>query len=204
MTPKVTLAQMIWNALKDPPPELPGPDFTIEQIAVLCWQKYPGVFGLKGYEDRHPDVNKVVATVVGQKRMAHKGQLVRTAPGVYALGEPPPSGAENGNGRRVPYLRPANEDHENLARWLDKLSATRAYQKFCERGVSVVNRLDAMEFFGARKIEDLPIKSREVLGLTGRMRGVDGLDERLVNGVAAAAEAFAKTLPRRFGERIER
>lgn len=57
--------------------ELVGP-FTFERLAVHCWRRCPSRFGLKGFERRYPDTNKLSQVVFHRaKGLLAKGRLVR-------------------------------------------------------------------------------------------------------------------------------
>jgi hypothetical protein len=59
--------------------------FTAEALIVDAWRKYPQTFGLKGFEDQHPDSNKVLASIMGEKGLARRGWLVKMGQKLYAL-----------------------------------------------------------------------------------------------------------------------
>src|SRR6516164_2489687 len=49
--------------------------FTAEALIVAVWERYPQSFGLKGFEERHPDSNKVLSALMGEKGLAKRGWL---------------------------------------------------------------------------------------------------------------------------------
>ena len=59
--------------------------FSAESLVVGSWQKFPKTFGLKGYSDLYPDSNKVLASIMGVKGLAHRGWLVKMGQKLYAL-----------------------------------------------------------------------------------------------------------------------
>lgn len=59
--------------------------FTAEALTVEAWQRYPRTFGLRGYHERHPDSNKVLTSLMGEKGLARKGWLVKVGQKLYAL-----------------------------------------------------------------------------------------------------------------------
>ena len=59
--------------------------FSAEALIVAAWQKYPRTFGLKGYEERHPDSNKVLAGIMGEKGLPRRGWLAKVGQKLYAL-----------------------------------------------------------------------------------------------------------------------
>ncbi len=59
--------------------------FSAEALIVAAWQKYPRTFGLKGYDEQHPDSNKVLASIMGEKGLTRRGWLSKPAQKLYAL-----------------------------------------------------------------------------------------------------------------------
>ncbi|MBY0232722.1 MAG: hypothetical protein K2W96_25865 [Gemmataceae bacterium] len=59
--------------------------FSAEALIVGAWQKYPQTFGLKGFEDKHPDSNKVLAGIMGEKGLPNRGWMVKVGQKLYAL-----------------------------------------------------------------------------------------------------------------------
>src|SRR5262249_11209814 len=59
--------------------------FSAEALIVASWQKFPRTFGLKGYADQHPDSNKILSSIMGEKGLARRGWLVKMGQKMYAL-----------------------------------------------------------------------------------------------------------------------
>jgi hypothetical protein len=59
--------------------------FTAETLIVASWRQYPETFGLRGYVDQHPDSNKVLSSIMGEKGLARRGWLVKMGKKEYAL-----------------------------------------------------------------------------------------------------------------------
>jgi hypothetical protein len=59
--------------------------FSAELLIVSAWQKYPRTFGLKGYEEQHPDSNKVLAGIMGEKGLPRRGWLTKVGRKTYTL-----------------------------------------------------------------------------------------------------------------------
>lgn len=59
--------------------------FTAEELIVAVWQRYPKPFGLKGFVERHPDANKVLTSLMGEKGIVRRGWLVKMGQKLYAL-----------------------------------------------------------------------------------------------------------------------
>ena len=59
--------------------------FSFEQLAVACWEKWPKVFGLKGYTDRHPDAHRVLLELVGVKGLVSREFFLKHAAKTYSI-----------------------------------------------------------------------------------------------------------------------
>jgi hypothetical protein len=59
--------------------------FSAEALIVASWQHFPKTFGLKGYADLHPDSNKVLSSIMGERGLAKRGLLVKMGQKLYAL-----------------------------------------------------------------------------------------------------------------------
>ncbi len=93
---------------------LPSP-FTTAQLAVAAWQADPQGFGLDGYK-QHPDHNKVVAMLC--KHILHQGLLVRSAPGLYIVGEPNAHARKQRQEARPESVKPVPKKDDNLVQRL--------------------------------------------------------------------------------------
>jgi hypothetical protein len=59
--------------------------FSAEALIVSAWQKFPRTFGLKGYADQHPDSNKVLSSIMGERGLARRGWLSKMGQKLYSL-----------------------------------------------------------------------------------------------------------------------
>jgi hypothetical protein len=59
--------------------------FTAETLIVASWRQFPETFGLKGYVDQHPDSNKVLSSIMGEKGLARRGWLIKMGKKEYAI-----------------------------------------------------------------------------------------------------------------------
>lgn len=59
--------------------------FSAESLIVVCWQKFPRTFGLKGYADLYPDSNKVLSSIMGERGLARRGWLSKMGQKLYSL-----------------------------------------------------------------------------------------------------------------------
>jgi hypothetical protein len=59
--------------------------FTAEDIIVRAWMDFPESFGLRGYQDRHPDSNRVLAKLMGALGLCGRGWLEQTDTKTYRM-----------------------------------------------------------------------------------------------------------------------
>lgn len=138
--------------------------FTAEALIVASWQRFPGTFGLKGFAEKHPDSNKILSSIMGEKGLARRGWLVKMGQKLYAMTregrnvvrrvmlqeeEPVPAGSATRLGREQ-------------ERFLKTLFDSSAVQKFEDNRKHELSFADACRFWS----------------VTENMRG-DQLDERL-------------------------
>jgi hypothetical protein len=138
--------------------------FSAEALIVASWEKFPRTFGLKGFADRHPDSNKILSSIMGEKGLVRRGWLVKLGQKMYGISR---------DGRTVVRRIMLQEDEPLPAPSLVKLSRdqdkflqhlleTSAYQKFEENRKTELTFADACRFWG----------------ITENMKG-DALDERM-------------------------
>ena len=59
--------------------------FTAEELLVEAWKLNPDAFGLRGFEDQHPDANKVYTKLDGRKGLVAEGFITKSGRRVYRL-----------------------------------------------------------------------------------------------------------------------
>jgi hypothetical protein len=59
--------------------------FTAETLIVASWRQFPETFGLRGYVDQHPDSNKVLSSIMGEKGLARRGWLIKMGKKEYSI-----------------------------------------------------------------------------------------------------------------------
>jgi hypothetical protein len=146
--------------------------FSAEDLSVASWEKFPKTFGMKGYVDKHPDSNKVLSSIMGEKGLARRGWLIKMGPKLYAL-------TREGRTvvRRVMLQEeePAPATTVRLGReqekFLNGLLENSAYQKFEEGRKQDLTFADACRFWS----------------ITENLKG-DVLDARLVEFETRLAE----------------
>ena len=124
--------------------------FTAEALIVAAWEKFPNTFGLKGFAEKHPDSNKVLSSLMGEKGLARRGWLVKTGQKMYALTR---------EGRNV-IRRVTLQEEEPLPlaelqrlrrdqeRFVQGLLDSSAVQKFEENRKAELTFADACRFWG--------------------------------------------------------
>lgn len=59
--------------------------FTAEDIIVRAWKDFPESFGLRGYQEKHPDSNRVLAKLMGSLGLCGRGWLEQTDTKTYRM-----------------------------------------------------------------------------------------------------------------------
>ena len=59
--------------------------FSAEALIVAAWKESPSTFGLKGFAEQHPDANRVLACIMGERGLARRGWLVKMGQKLYTL-----------------------------------------------------------------------------------------------------------------------
>ncbi len=125
--------------------------FSAEALIVAAWEKFPKTFGLKGFSDKHPDSNKVLSSLMGEKGLARRGWLVKMGQKLYALTR---------EGRQVIRRVTLQEGEEEAApvemqrlrrdqeRFIQTLFDSSAVQKFEENRKNELTFADACRFWG--------------------------------------------------------
>lgn len=124
--------------------------FTAEELIVAVWRRYPGSFGLKGFVEQHPDANKVLTSLMGEKGIVRRGWLAKMGQKLYAL-------TRDGRGeasrlRGDPDAPPPPSREEKLPRELEQfligLLESDALQKLREGRKAELTFADACRFWG--------------------------------------------------------
>ncbi len=59
--------------------------FSAEALTVTAWKQSPKTFGLKGFIEQHPDANKVLTCIMGQRGLATRGWFEKRGQKSYSL-----------------------------------------------------------------------------------------------------------------------
>jgi hypothetical protein len=130
--------------------ELGQSPFSAEALIVGAWQKYPRTFGLKGYEEKYPDSNKVLSGIMGEKGLPKRGWLTKVGQKLYALtreGRQVSRRLLNGEEAPPPPVRPTRLSREQDV-LLQGLLASAACQKFRQGRQAEWTFSEACRFWG--------------------------------------------------------
>lgn len=123
--------------------------FSAEALIVAAWGKYPNTFGLKGFAQLHPDSNKILASIMGEKGLVRRGWLSKVGQKMYTLTR---EGLLVVKRIQKGEDRPAPRHHSvRLSRDTDRtllvLLETVALEKFQEGRKLEINFADACKFW---------------------------------------------------------
>jgi hypothetical protein len=138
--------------------------FSAESLVVAAWQKFPKTFGLKGYSDVYPDSNKVLASIMGVKGLAHRGWLIKMGQKLYALTR---------DGRQS--VRRLLNDGEPAASGPEQVKLTREQEKFL---LGLLNSTAVQKYQEGTKNELTFADACRFWGITENMHGA-ALDAKL-------------------------
>lgn len=139
--------------------------FTAEDLIVVSWKNDHQTFGLKGYIEKYPDSNKVLASIMGERGLARRGWLVKMGKKLYALTR---------EGRRI-VAGLLNEEVEPEAS--DKVKLEKEREKFLLELLSS----SAVEKFEANRKNDLAFADAcRFWDISQNLKG-EAVDERLDN-----------------------
>jgi hypothetical protein len=124
--------------------------FTAESLIVASWRKYPRTFGLKGFEDEHPDSNKVLSSLMGEKGLAKRGWLLKAGQKLYSLTREGRQVVRRLLHGEVTPPKPAapvklSREHDKV---MQSLLGSTAYEKFREGRQQELKFADACRYWG--------------------------------------------------------
>lgn len=190
--------------------------FAAEFLVVRAWERDRESFGLNGFEDRHPDSNRVLTCLMGKRGLVARGWLRKTGSKQYAVTREGRMIAQSlTDGKPVLKFQKPAETVEITAdqdEFLRRLFASQAWQKVMEGRAREISYVEACNFWG------IAAESGAALGLAMRVfRGtlvrIDGL---LVNGECVLSdgrsvsaedtgrlENLSKELEQKFGKHLK-
>lgn len=191
--------------------------FSAEALIVSAWQKFPRTFGLKGFEEKYPDSNRVLAHIMGEKGLPNRGWMVKVGQKLYSLTR---------DGRQVVRKLLQGEDvppltarraatQPRLAKEIDvmlqALLCSPAYQKLRQGRQDEWTFSEACRFWGLGDRFGTALDARldEVqTQLLAAEKALVGSPQALGNGVEVSAEAVGQLcdlhhqLEQRFGRHL--
>ena len=141
--------------------------FSAEALIVAAWQRFPNTFGLKGFAEKHPDSNKILSSIMGEKGLARRGWLVKMGQKLYAL-------TREGRGviRRLMHEDDKPPVHAHSSRGVN---VSRDQDKLLQ---ALFQSSGLQKFQEGRKLEWTFADACRFWGITENMQG-DVLDSRL-------------------------
>jgi hypothetical protein len=138
--------------------------FSAEALIVACWKSNKKTFGLKGFADEHPDSNRVLAVIMGERGLARQGWLNKEGMKVYSLSEkgrkeaeriqrgdePPPRAKPDRS--RAPSPAKVNRDTE---KFILRITTTQAIRRYRTGAKFEITFRDACAFWGVADPTDL-------------------------------------------------
>ena len=128
--------------------------FTAEALIVCSWKNYPKTFGLKGFWEQHPDSNKVLASIMGEKGLAKKGWLQKVGQKLYILTDDGKEVVQRlRQGEPVTLSRPAKSIKPGgfpmeLEQFVQAIFDSVSFAKFQEQRRAEIAFTDACRFWG--------------------------------------------------------
>lgn len=85
---KLSRRESVYRAACEAASEQLGGDglVTSEEIVLAAWRRYPKYFGLRGYEETHPDSHRVLCYLMGKKGLVGIGKIRKVGAALYRIG----------------------------------------------------------------------------------------------------------------------
>jgi hypothetical protein len=130
--------------------------FSAEALIVAAWQENPRTFGLKGFADQHPDSNRILSCIMGEKGLARRGWLAKMGQKLYSLTRKGKEEVQHLQGGGSKTTKSSAErvktprskiprDQEKYLMSLFSASAVKRYQEGFKREITFA---DATKFWG--------------------------------------------------------
>lgn len=131
--------------------------FSAEALIMASWSGNFHTFGLKGFEDQHPDSNRVLSCIMGEKGLARRGWLTKVGQKLYSLSQdgqdevarllhPPETRPARIRVRAVKVVTKARVNAEQEKAYVHLLGAV-AYRRFREGMKWEITFRDACNFW---------------------------------------------------------
>ncbi len=127
---------------------LPG-SFTKEELLIAAWKADPEAFGLRGFEQQHPDSNKVAACLYGKKGLIARGLLMQVNVNRLQLTRAAKKRICNGVAHEEPPEPPPTKP---LSPRLKLILESTTYRLFKEDKKDLITYGGAIGFWGSTKL----------------------------------------------------
>jgi hypothetical protein len=127
--------------------------FTSEALTMACWKESKQTFGLKGFAEEHPDNNRVLACIMGERGLAKRGWLVKVGPKLYSLSKQGKDEARRvlaGDDTQTPRRRALSQiklPRDVERQLLDALNSN-AHRRYIQNMKRDITFKDASKFWG--------------------------------------------------------
>lgn len=127
--------------------------FTAAALTVAAWEVDAKTFGLRGFEEKYPDNNRVECCVMGVRGLANRGWLHKVGQKLYELTRQGREEAERilrGNDSPLPKRRALMKVQvpKDLEKALVSLFVTTAFRRYEEGMKREITYRDAQRFWG--------------------------------------------------------
>lgn len=149
--------------------------FHVHTLAYEAWHVYPDDFGLYGYENKHPNSNAVISSVVGKRGMAGRGWLRKVIENTYAittLGHEYALAVRDGQKKEVTTVNGVHVRRSKDEVFLDRLIKTPAQRLDLLENRLAITHSDALEFFGKLSPEELQHRLTKIVESDSSQAGV--------------------------------
>ncbi len=141
---KLTVPEKILIAAMD----INGADktFTAEDLVITSWRRFPDTFGLQGYAEKHPDSNRVLTNIMGNKGLREKGWIRKVGEKKYKITEAGREAAKLLSSENLSSSRSSELSRESKD-LLIKLMKSKAFEKYKSNQNDVLTFSDACSFW---------------------------------------------------------
>lgn len=161
--------------------------FTAEDLVVASWKQFGKTFGLRGYEDKFPDSNKVLSSIMGERGLAKRGWLVKIGQKQYSFTK---DGRRMAAQLRGEVIEEPEHDFMQMPRETEKfllsLLNSTAYRKYEHNQKNELAFADACRFWDiSQNLQGEAVDERlneVVKGLQDLEQSLSQEDGRLSNG----------------------
>lgn len=122
--------------------------FSAEELVVKAWENDKSLFGLQGYSEQHPDSNRILSNIMGNKGLKGRGWIEKVGEKLYKLTASGTSIAKSlADSAQSPASRASTVDRKQIAIILRMLESP-AFKKKNEQGEQDILFREACKFWG--------------------------------------------------------